>query len=120
MIRLLIVALTLFLAYPLISQDDHPPIVTDRPDQTESAVTVPHKTLQIESGFTFGWNEKDGIETKDLGYNSTLLRWGVLSRLELRLGAAYAGLETKDQLADTSTKLSGMAPLAVGFKWNML
>jgi len=114
------IALTFLMGLSVFAQDEKPPIVTDRPDQTESAVTVPFKTLQIESGFTFGWDKNDGIETRDLGFNSTLLRWGVLSRLEIRLGAAYAGLETKNQITDTTTKLSGVAPLAVGFKWNML
>lgn len=115
-----ILTLTMLTGLAVVAQNENPPIVTDRPTQAEAAVTVPHKSLQIESGFTFGWNEKEDIETKSLGYNNTLLRWGVLSRLELRLGVAFAGLETEDQITDTSTKLSGMAPLTLGFKWNIL
>lgn len=107
--RIYILTLTLLLGLAVQAQNENPPILTDRPDQTESAVTVPRKTLQIESGFTFGWDKNDGIETRDLGFNSALLRRGVLSRLEIRLGAAYAGLETKDQITDSTTKLSGMA-----------
>jgi hypothetical protein len=102
------------------AQDELPSIVTDRPDQTESSVTVPHKILQIETGFTYGWDKQDGIASKDLGYNGTLLRWGVLKRFEIRLGAAYAGYEQKDDMTDTKTTLSGFAPLSVGFKWNFL
>ena len=118
--KIFILLISFFLVMPLFAQDDHPPIVTDRPDQTESAMTVPLKTLQIESGFTFGWNEKDGIETKELGFLNALLRCGVLKRLEVRLGAAFAGLDTKDAITDETTQKSGMLPLAVGLKWNML
>jgi hypothetical protein len=113
-------AISFILTVSLFAQNENPPMVTDRPDQTESAVTVPHKTLQIESGFTFGFRDKEGIETRDLGYNATLLRWGVLNRLEVRVGLAYAGLETTDADTEETTKQSGMAPLAIGFKWNML
>lgn len=118
--RFLLIAIALLLVFPVIAQDDYPPIVTDRPDQTESAITVPMKTLQIESGFQFSWRDKEGVETKDLGFNSTLLRYGVLKRLEVRLGAAYAGFEETDAVTEEKTTLNGFAPLALGIKWNML
>jgi hypothetical protein len=118
--RITATILSLAFVLPLLAQDDYPPIVTDRPDQTESALSVPHKTLQIESGFHFSWRDKEGVETKDLGFNATLLRWGVLKRLEIRLGAAYAGFEQTDAATEETTSLGGFAPLAIGIKWNML
>lgn len=118
--RIFVFSILIILGFSVLAQNDYPPIVTDRPDQTESAITVPHKTLQIESGFHFSWRNKEGVETKDLGFNATLLRWGVLKRFEIRLGAAYAGFERTDAETEETTKLNGMAPLAIGFKWNML
>jgi hypothetical protein len=110
-----------FILNAAIAQNEEPaPIVTDRPDQTESAVTVPKKSLQIESGFTFGWDKNEGISSKDLGFNATLLRYGIHPRLELRLGAAYAGLETENEITKEETSLSGFAPLVLGLKWNFL
>lgn len=118
--RFAAIILSLAFALPLLAQDENPPMVTDRPDQTESAVTVPQKTFQIESGFAFGYRNKDGIETKDLGFNGTLFRYGALKRFEVRLGFGFAGLETTDALTEETTKLSGMLPLAIGLKWNFL
>ncbi len=118
--KYLLTIISLLFIHSAFAQDEYPPIVTDRPDQTESAVTVPLKTLQIESGFHFSWRDKEGVETKNLGFNSTLLRWGVLKRLEIRLGAAYAGFEQTDVKTEETTSLSGMAPLAIGIKWNVL
>lgn len=118
--KYLLTIISLLLIHSAFAQDENPPIVTDRPDQTESAITVPLKTLQIESGFHFSWRDKEGVETKDLGFNSTLLRWGVLKRLEIRLGAAFAGFEQTDVQTEETTSLSGMAPLVIGIKWNVL
>lgn len=103
-----------------IAQNEEPVMITDRPDQTESAIIVPHKRLQIESGFTFGWNEYDGISSKNLGFNSTLLRYGIHPRLELRMGVAYAGYEEEYEESDHTTKYNGFAPLVIGLKWNFL
>jgi hypothetical protein len=43
----------LFLLSVFISQLSAQELVTDRPDQTESAVTVPLNSLQIETGFVY-------------------------------------------------------------------
>lgn len=113
----IITVLTIFV--PAVAQHE-PAIITDRPDQTESAVTVPHKRLQVESGFTFGWDSNDGISTKELGYNSTLLRYGIHPRFEVRLAAAVAGLDIENEILGTESSMSGFAPLVVGLKWNFL
>lgn len=103
-IKLLILAL--LLAPMLLAQTERPDLITDRPDQTESSVTVPMKSLQIETGFI---SEKQG-NTMRLAYNTTLLRYGLSENLELRLGLEYQG----EKIA--STNISGFSPLYAGFK----
>lgn len=59
------------------------PIVTDRPDFTESSLAVPRGSLQIESGFTFA---RDGGGMRSFGGPEILGRYGIADRLELRFG----------------------------------
>lgn len=58
------------------------PIVTDRPDFTESSELVAVGSLQIESGATY---ERSGGEYRASG-PEVLLRYGASERLEWRLG----------------------------------
>lgn len=88
-----------------------PDLVTDRPDQTESAVTVPLGALQIESGFVLETDKNQGVKTTNTTYNTTLLRYGLFENMELRLAADYHKTEL-DQIAPTE----GFAPLSVGIK----
>ncbi len=81
-------------------------LITDRPDQTESAVTVPQNALQIETGFVV---ENKGND-KSYAYNTTLLRYGLLDNFELRLGAEYLGEDVNNQIT------KGFSPLYAGFK----
>ncbi len=66
-----------------------PELVTDRPDQTESALVVPVGTLQVEAGALWT-RDQEGVERFE-GFEApgTLLRYGLFERLELRL--AWAG-----------------------------
>lgn len=86
-------------------------MVTDRPDQTESASVITHKGFQIESGFLF---ERYDSSTSNTTYNSTLVRYGLLENVELRLGVAYLG--TNVSLDGGSFDRSGLAPVTVGAK----
>ncbi|HKY61551.1 MAG TPA: transporter, partial [Gemmatimonadota bacterium] len=58
------------------------PLVTDRPDFTESAVTVPRGDVQLESGYTF--TRSDEEDEHSLG--EVLARIGLVERLEARIG----------------------------------
>lgn len=58
------------------------PIVTDRPDFTESPVPVPTGAVQLESGDTF--DRTEGVRSNALG--EVLLRVGIAPRTELRVG----------------------------------
>lgn len=100
-IRIIFYAVLLsFLSITAFSQQENPPaLVTDRPDQTESSVVVPEGYLQIETGFVF---EKTSDMQDNITYHSTLLRYGLLDIMELRIGNEL----TED----------GMAPVNVGTK----
>lgn len=58
------------------------PLVTDRPDFTESAETVAAQQVQIEAGYTF--TREEGADEHALG--EVLVRIGLLDRIELRVG----------------------------------
>jgi len=64
------------------------PLVTDRPDFTESSVTVPFGRTQLESGYTYTYDSGDGVRTEDHTYPEALLRIGLVEDVELRLGWA--------------------------------
>ena len=61
-----------------------PEMVTDRPDQTESATVVPRGLLQVETGYLFA---RDGRVHRHAG-PGTLFRIGLGGRMELRVGHA--------------------------------
>ena len=62
------------------------PIVTDRPDQTESSQTVPRNTVQVETG----WSVAGNLGVSDHAFLGTLVRLGVGPTAEARLG--FGGL----------------------------
>ena len=61
-----------------------PDLVTDRPDQTESAAAVPRGLVQVETGYLF--SRDDGVDTFEAP--GTLVRIGLGARTELRIGHA--------------------------------
>ena len=69
-----------------VARAQSPDMVTDRPDQTESAAVVPRGLLQVETGYLFA---RDG-DVDGYAAPGTLFRIGLGGRLELRIG--HAGL----------------------------
>ncbi len=63
-------------------------LVTDRPDQTESAAVVGKGSTQIETGWLLTHSDRSGEETDTQEIPGTLVRIGVSRRVELRLGWA--------------------------------
>src|SRR5690606_11110122 len=61
-------------------------MITDRPDETEAPYLVSKGYFQIETGTFYRKYENSSIKLEELGYNTTLLRYGLLENLELRLG----------------------------------
>lgn len=97
--------------------NDNAELVTDRPDQTESSITVPHKSLQIETGFVYESDETDAYKETTTTYSTTLLRYGVLKNAEIRVGFDYNNysyeppVSSGDNISET-----GFSPLLLGIK----
>lgn len=104
---LLLLGLTAGVPAPLVGQAG-PALVTDRPDFTESAVTVPGRSLQLESGYTF--TRADDADEHALG--EILLRIGVLEGLEARLG-----VNSHTWVDGVGEDVSGFEDPSVGLKW---
>ncbi len=84
------------------------PMVTDRPDTTESARVVPVGRFQLESGVSWETQE-DGVESVAVG--EVLLRWSWRERLELRLG-----LPSWERVSGSRTPVQGFGDPEVGVK----
>ncbi len=99
--------------------DVSPELITDRPDATEAPSTVPLGTLQIETGAFYTSFEKESIKQEVLAYNTTLLRYGILKNLELRLGWNFEEGRTSFNGAQLDNISSGLSPLLAGVKINI-
>ena len=62
------------------------PLVTDRPDQTESSSVVSRGRVQIEAGFDFNHFDLAGETLEETSFPSTLVRYGLDRKVELRFG----------------------------------
>lgn len=91
-------------------------IITDRPDQTESTVTVGKQNFQIESGIIFQ-NTKDNSVNSFFG-PSTLLRYGISDGVELRFVSQYESTEIG--LNGANIDYSGFNDLELGVKIQVL
>ena len=87
-------------------------MVTDRPDQTESAITIKENYLQIETG-TLLENTPD-ITSWVL--NSTLFRYGITDKLELRVVNELIS----DSFKNTDINISGRSDVELGIKYNLI
>lgn len=92
------------------------PLITDRPDATESPFAMARGFLQIETGAAFETFKDASIETESLTYNTTLVRYGLLNNLELRVGWDFVEGRTKVNGATLEDVMSGFNPLLFGFK----
>ncbi|WGD35668.1 transporter [Olleya sp. YS] len=91
------------------------PLVTDRPDATEAPSVVPKNYIQVETGAFYESFEDNNLKTEDFTYNTTLIRYGLLDNLELRLG--WNLTDSKAFLNNTETsQISSFSPLLLGVK----
>jgi len=92
------------------------PLITDRPDATESAFVVPARSLQIETGVIFDNTKTSALTIDNWFIGTTLLRYGIWDNFELRLGSYYqhTGGFFNETLADTTE--NGFGPTSAGFK----
>jgi len=116
MMKRILLFLCMISSIAALAQEAIPALVTDRPDQTESSSVVPLKSLQIETGFLLENEENTFREIRSFAYNTTLIRYGLLERLELRIGLEYLGDRSVMKLTGNETSISGFSPLYTGFK----
>ena len=87
------------------------PLVTDRPDFTESSSTVGRGVLQLEMGYTYVSDNDGADQTITHSYPELLLRYGIFAEwLELRVGWNYA-----NELVN-GAQASGAEDLYLGLK----
>ena len=86
-------------------------IDTDRPDQTESALTVPKKYFQGEFGFA---KENFHNENFNLIYPAFLLKYGISKKAELRMEGNFLS-QYIHLIADTKTTTL-LEPVEIGTK----
>ena len=114
--RILLIFLLFFNS--IYVQAETNPLVTDRPDMTESSLTVPIRTLQLETGIFYEFdkvkNTKPSIENQNLNLATTLIRYGLTKSFELRLGSEYS--RQKMIRGNNENVKSGMNGLVVGSK----
>jgi hypothetical protein len=91
--------------------DLNEPLVTDRPDFTESSVTVGAGVIQLETGYTFTYDNEDGDRTRNHSFPESLLRIGMFADwFEFRVEWNYAiedfeigGVEDRNSGAEDMT-----------------
>ena len=110
-------SITIFLIFLFFvsfsNAQENTPMVTDRPDMTESAVSVSPGFLQFETGFHFENEQTGETNTYYRNLNTSLLRYGLVSGLEFRFGFGYSSLSVP------GSTLTGFEPLSFGFKFEL-
>lgn len=91
-------------------------LVTDRPDQTESPSVVPKGYLQIETGGLYEDAGEKVLKQKTTTFNTTLLRYGLLNNLEIRVGWDFSEVKTENNGVKLDNVATGLSPLLVGAK----
>ena len=118
-LKILFIGLVLAFTQNAMAQDitgEKEEILTDRPDQTESANLVPAGALQIETGFMIENTDLTGFgKLSDYTYNTTLIRYGLNEYIEFRFIQEMLGQKfTPTTGASAST--SGAGPTTIGAK----
>ncbi len=97
-------------------------LITDRPDITESAVTIPLNDVQIEDGFLFESMNQDNnginFKTHNYTFSSSLFRIGILNNCELRIGCDY--LYQTSNTYNYKTEISGFNNVLIGSKFQFM
>ncbi len=111
-VRIAMVTLLALLAtLPVAAQVAPPtaPLVTDRPDYTESPLAVPAGMLQLEGGLSYATTSAFNT----LAAGELLVRYGLMDRLEVRLGVP--SFLSMDDPGDTN----GFSDASVGVKYQL-
>lgn len=86
------------------------PLITDRPDFTESAQTVPAGMTQVEGGYTFG--RAESITSQSVG--ELLARISIGPAAELRVA-----VNSYSTAAGDGTRVSGLEDASLGAKFHL-
>lgn len=88
--RYILFLILLSVCYYSQAQEDSITISTDRPGFSDNPQAIPQGFFQIESGFSF---ESSTVDPNDkfqlINWNNTLVKYGLVSGWELRLGQTY-------------------------------
>lgn len=106
-------------SYSLQAQQDNQgpgTIVTDRPDATEAPTLVPKGYLQVETGGIFESFDNNGVKLERTVYNTSLLRFGLLDNMELRVGWNLESQRTTAGSLGIESERNGFSPLLLGVK----
>lgn len=101
------------------------PLVTDRPDFTESTDAVPSGYVQLEMGYTFAYDREDDDRVRSHTMPEMLWRIGLFEDFELRIGWEGYTFEESQTLTETErgrpvtreTWSQGANDLSLGFKY---
>ena len=97
------------------SRRQAPELITDRPDKTESAVTVPPGYVQLETGWTFTREDEGGVRLGTHDVPGTLVRIGLVRWMELRIG--WNGYTSeKVRVGSFQARESGIGDTELGVK----
>jgi hypothetical protein len=98
---------------------DREELETDRPTRGQGPTAVPQGTMQIETGYKFQQEETPLTHQKEYVYPTTLLRIGILKKMELRVNADYKKEKTRDltgMSGGTTAIEQGFSDVQVGAK----
>lgn len=104
------------------------PIVTDRPDFTESTDAVPSGYVQLEAGYTFTYDREGDDRLRTHTAPEMLWRIGLFENFELRInwpGYTFAELHTETESRrgrpiERDTWSQGSEDMSIGFKYKFL
>lgn len=112
--RLLLSALLLIALAGVASAQEI--ISADRPGVTASPTVIPARRVQIEIDAQIVKDDPGtGMTATTYSVPATLIRIGLLSTMELRVGAEYRTINTGDS-TDTLDQLKGIAAVSIGTK----
>lgn len=109
-------------AAPAVPTEPAPLVISaDRPGFSETTSIVPSLHLQLETGYTFTFRNRDGVETQRNNAPEILARFGVLDDcLEVRISTAgYVWSRTDDGTGTGFASSEGWSDFALGVKWKV-
>ena len=109
--------LLILIIFTLTSYGQNEPLVTDRPDVTESALVIPKGLYQLEIGANFENSYSSDQNWQAVNIPSFLMRIGLNNRVELRIGSTYSIFD--DQSIDNPVDANGFNASELGVKVNL-